>query len=62
MGTESKERLQQMVCYRAGDEIGGLNLEKPMEEEVRIRNWPTYFPSQSGLTECLLNLGNGIKQ
>lgn len=27
-GTESEERPHHMVCYRAGDETGGLNMEE----------------------------------
>lgn len=28
MGAEGEERSQQEVCYRTGDEAGGLDLEK----------------------------------
>lgn len=31
MGAERRKRLQQMVCYRCGDEIGGLDLEERRE-------------------------------
>lgn len=27
-GAENKERLLQVVCYRAGDETGGLGVEE----------------------------------
>lgn len=28
MGSEREERLKQVICYRAGDESGGLVLEE----------------------------------
>lgn len=31
MGAQNKERPQQIVCYRAWDESGGLDLEKMKE-------------------------------
>ena len=31
MGAENEERPQKIVCYRAGDETGGLNLKKRKE-------------------------------
>lgn len=33
MGAESKETPQHLVCYRAGDESGGLGLEERKETE-----------------------------
>lgn len=38
--------MSQVVCYRSGDERGGMNLEK---EEVKIGILSTYFLGQSGL-------------
>lgn len=35
MGTQSEERLLQMICYSTGDEAGELDLEE-MEGEVKI--------------------------
>lgn len=32
MGTDSEERLQQVVCYRDGDETEGLDLQEGREQ------------------------------
>lgn len=33
MGTESLERPQQVVCYRAGNKPGGLDMEEQRKNE-----------------------------
>lgn len=33
-GAESEERLQQVVCYRAGDGTAGLDLEERREAKI----------------------------
>lgn len=33
IGLEKKGRLKQVVCYQAGDEAGGLDLEERLESE-----------------------------
>lgn len=40
MRSESKERLQQMFCYRSQDETKGLDLG---EQERGISSQPTWF-------------------
>lgn len=52
-----------MFCCRAGDETGGLDLEK--QKEGKMYGQPTYYPGRSGLwvsRECLLVLGAVVKQ
>ena len=36
MGAESEERPQQTVCYRPGDETGGLNMEERRESDAPL--------------------------
>lgn len=58
-----KSRLQQVFCYRAGDESGGFVTGR--ETDVKICNSPACFPGRSGLWVTgvhLLDLGAGIKQ
>jgi hypothetical protein len=53
MGAESKKRLQQVICYRSGDETGGRG------GELKICNYPTYFLAgvTCGFPGCQCSIG-----
>lgn len=66
MRAESEERSQNRVCYRAGNETGGLGVEGRREREdlklIYLLWCPPCFSGRLGQwvpRECLLELGVG---
>lgn len=44
-GTKSEERPQQVVCYRAGNETGGLDMEERRGVKIQKFTCPLHWPS-----------------
>lgn len=44
MRAESEERPQQVACCRAGDEAGGLDMQRERPEAHYLLSWPSCFP------------------
>lgn len=60
MRARSEERAQQKLCYGAGEEAGGLDLEERKGGEWRTCSSPICVLGRSGLCvprECVLSWG-----
>lgn len=58
MGLEEKGTLQQMFCYRAGDEIASLDLRPGWKAEYLLFAYLlTWMEWPKGPRECLLEFG-----